>query len=253
MTPGRASAAPSTRRRSAWRWSISTASGGRSTGRSARCCATRRRSCWSRRARELTHPDDLADDLAQVAGFVSGSSTTATSRSASSTAAATSCGRSSRARSSATPRVGRSTSSPRSRTSSERRQFEAKLSHLADHDSLSGLFNRRRFEHELARQLAYTERYGDPGHGADARPRQLQVRQRHARARHGRRAAGPRLHGAASIGCARRTSSPASAATSSRSSCPRPTRRRPSASPGDLLETIRHDGVVLRRRAARSR
>ncbi|MDQ3161419.1 MAG: EAL domain-containing protein, partial [Actinomycetota bacterium] len=43
---------------------------------------------------------------------------------------------------------------------SERRQFEAKLSHLADHDPLSGLFNRRRFEHELARQVAYTERYG---------------------------------------------------------------------------------------------
>ena len=44
----------------------------------------------------------------------------------------------------------------------ERRQFEAKLSHLADHDTLSGLFNRRRFEEELARQVAYTQRYGTP-------------------------------------------------------------------------------------------
>ena len=41
----------------------------------------------------------------------------------------------------------------------ERRQFEAKLSHLADHDALTGLFNRRRLEHELERQVAYTERY----------------------------------------------------------------------------------------------
>ena len=42
---------------------------------------------------------------------------------------------------------------------SERRRFEAKLSHLADHDALTGLFNRRRLEHELDRQVAYTERY----------------------------------------------------------------------------------------------
>ena len=41
----------------------------------------------------------------------------------------------------------------------ERRQFEAKLSHLADHDALTGLFNRRRLEHELDRQVALTERY----------------------------------------------------------------------------------------------
>jgi diguanylate cyclase (GGDEF)-like protein/PAS domain S-box-containing protein len=41
----------------------------------------------------------------------------------------------------------------------ERRQFEAKLVHLADHDALTGLFNRRRLEHELDRQVALTERY----------------------------------------------------------------------------------------------
>ena len=41
----------------------------------------------------------------------------------------------------------------------ERRQFEAKLSHLADHDALTGLFNRRRLEHELDRQVALTDRY----------------------------------------------------------------------------------------------
>ena len=43
---------------------------------------------------------------------------------------------------------------------SERRRVEAKLSHLADHDALTGLFNRRRFEQELERQVAYSERYG---------------------------------------------------------------------------------------------
>jgi diguanylate cyclase (GGDEF)-like protein/PAS domain S-box-containing protein len=43
---------------------------------------------------------------------------------------------------------------------SERRRFEAQLSHLADHDALTGLFNRRRLEHELDRQVAYTTRYG---------------------------------------------------------------------------------------------
>ena len=41
----------------------------------------------------------------------------------------------------------------------ERRQFEAKLSHLADHDALTGLFNRRRLENELDRQVALTDRY----------------------------------------------------------------------------------------------
>ena len=45
---------------------------------------------------------------------------------------------------------------------SDRRRFEAKLANLADHDALTGLFNRRRFEHELERQVAYTDRYGSP-------------------------------------------------------------------------------------------
>ena len=44
----------------------------------------------------------------------------------------------------------------------ERRQFEAKLSHLADHDALTGLFNRRRLEHELDRQVALHRRATRP-------------------------------------------------------------------------------------------
>jgi diguanylate cyclase (GGDEF)-like protein/PAS domain S-box-containing protein len=43
---------------------------------------------------------------------------------------------------------------------SERRRWEARLLHLADHDHLTGLFNRRRFYEELERELARVRRYG---------------------------------------------------------------------------------------------
>jgi diguanylate cyclase (GGDEF)-like protein/PAS domain S-box-containing protein len=42
----------------------------------------------------------------------------------------------------------------------ERRRFEDQLAHLAHHDALTGLFNRRRFEEELELQVAYGSRYG---------------------------------------------------------------------------------------------
>ena len=45
----------------------------------------------------------------------------------------------------------------------ERRRFEERLLYLADHDALTGLFNRRRFEEELTGQLAHAERYGNGG------------------------------------------------------------------------------------------
>ena len=45
----------------------------------------------------------------------------------------------------------------------ERRRFEHELRHLADHDPLTGLFNRRRFEQELERQVSEVARYGPRG------------------------------------------------------------------------------------------
>lgn len=45
----------------------------------------------------------------------------------------------------------------------ERKALEQELERLSHHDPLTGLFNRRRFEEELRRQLAYTRRYGKGG------------------------------------------------------------------------------------------
>lgn len=45
----------------------------------------------------------------------------------------------------------------------DRVALEGELERLSQHDSLTGLFNRRRFEEELRRQLAYTRRYGRGG------------------------------------------------------------------------------------------
>jgi diguanylate cyclase (GGDEF)-like protein/PAS domain S-box-containing protein len=46
---------------------------------------------------------------------------------------------------------------------SERKRFEGQLQYLADHDPLTGLFNRRRFEQELERELESSRRYGTGG------------------------------------------------------------------------------------------
>jgi diguanylate cyclase (GGDEF)-like protein/PAS domain S-box-containing protein len=45
----------------------------------------------------------------------------------------------------------------------ERKWGEDQLRYMADHDSLTGLYNRRRFADALAQQLSYTERYGGEG------------------------------------------------------------------------------------------
>ena len=46
---------------------------------------------------------------------------------------------------------------------SDRKRFEGQLQYLADHDPLTGLYNRRRFEAELGRQVAFNARYGPTG------------------------------------------------------------------------------------------
>ena len=46
---------------------------------------------------------------------------------------------------------------------SERKRFESQLQHLADHDPLTGLLNRRSFEAALSRQVASTARHGHAG------------------------------------------------------------------------------------------
>ena len=45
----------------------------------------------------------------------------------------------------------------------ERNQFEAQLQFLADHDPLTGLMNRRKFESELERHVLHVKRYGPEG------------------------------------------------------------------------------------------
>ena len=49
------------------------------------------------------------------------------------------------------------------RVEAERAAAEARLRHMADHDALTGLFNRRRFEEELDRHIAHGRRYGMDG------------------------------------------------------------------------------------------
>ncbi len=46
---------------------------------------------------------------------------------------------------------------------SDRKRFESQLVHLANHDPLTSLFNRRRFNEEVERQLASSRRYGVRG------------------------------------------------------------------------------------------
>jgi diguanylate cyclase (GGDEF)-like protein len=46
---------------------------------------------------------------------------------------------------------------------SERVRYEAQLQHMADHDPLTGLLNRRSFERELDQHIARVQRYGSEG------------------------------------------------------------------------------------------
>jgi diguanylate cyclase (GGDEF)-like protein/PAS domain S-box-containing protein len=49
------------------------------------------------------------------------------------------------------------------RDTTAQRRYEERLRHLADHDQLTGLFNRRRFDEELKREFARSGRHGYAG------------------------------------------------------------------------------------------
>ena len=96
----------------------------------------------------------------------------------------------------------------------ERAAVEEQLRHVADHDGLTGLFNRRRFEQELDRHIVLGRRYGMDG--------ALLVidldRFKQVNDGHGHRAGDRVLAKVAAVlrsACARATSSRASAETSS--------------------------------------
>ena len=78
----------------------------------------------------------------------------------------------------------------------ERRELELRLREQAEHDHLTGLYNRRRFDEELRRadRPGRAQRRG--GDAGDDRPRPLQGRERPRRPQGGRRAAAGRRPGA---------------------------------------------------------
>jgi diguanylate cyclase (GGDEF)-like protein/PAS domain S-box-containing protein len=120
------------------------------------------RELLARTREQLTHPDDLPADLEQVAGLVSGEIDHCTLEKRFIDA------RGDVVWASVSRSIVRDDGGQplyfiaQVQDISERRSYEAKLAHLADHDALTGLFNRRRFEHELERQVAYTDRYRTP-------------------------------------------------------------------------------------------
>ena len=85
---------------------------------------------------------------------------TSTRRPATSTARATSCTRRSAARWSAPAMTAYLVLQVVD--VSDRKRFEGQLRRLADHDALTGLYNRRRFGEELEWIVGYAQRYGHP-------------------------------------------------------------------------------------------
>ena len=109
----------------------------------------------------------------------------------------------------------------------DRKRFEERLQFMADHDPLTGLLNRRKFEAELDRHVEHVRRYGPEG-------AVLVLDLDHFKAvndtlGHNAGDAADRLdrRRCCASACAPRTSSPDSAATSSPSCCQKPTAPRP--------------------------
>ena len=114
---------------------------------------------------------------------------------------------------------------------SDRRRYEAHLKHLADHDPLTGLYNRRAFERELDRHLERVRTDGAHGARDRGRRRPLQADQRPRGPPRGRRPHQGDRAQPAPARAPRATSSPGSAATSSPCSCARAAAPRPATSP----------------------
>ena len=70
----------------------------------------------------------------------------------------------------------------------DRRRYESELQHMADHDPLTGLLNRRAYERSLEEHLHAWRALRPRGRGAGAGPGQLQGGQRHPRPQRRRRA-----------------------------------------------------------------
>ena len=87
---------------------------------------------------------------------------------------------------------------------SRERQYAARLSHLASHDALTGLLNRREFERRAEHALDERRSARRQPRAALPRPRPVQGRQRHLRPSRRRRAAAPARRAAAAAPARRR-------------------------------------------------
>ena len=106
-----------------------------------------------------------------------------------------------------------------SASASARRRSSATM---ADHDPLTGLINRRSFEHELTRHVDYAARYGGGGSVLALDIDNFKYVNETLGPRRRRRAAQGRRRADRAAACARPTCSPGSAATCSRSSSTAP-------------------------------
>ena len=121
----------------------------------------------------------------------------------------------------------------------------ASRSEQAVRDGLTGLYNRRAFDELLQRALAREDRQGGALRAAAARHRPLQEAQRHLRPSGRRRRAAQHRAGARAPRCARATRPRATAARSSSSSCPAPTRRARSTWPSACARRSRRRALVF--------